>query len=133
MTSEVYKNNLEGVKEIVSEKTDFTGLKWSREAFQVWGSMWSNFNGKIKIICQLFIYLYRNSTGITMVHFIKPSMWLFLSYEIINTQIKITPCSFYTFQKGISKSWSCLSKIPNIVEEQGFQLWTTDFKIYVNL
>lgn len=39
MTLEVYNNNLEGLKEIVSEKTAFKGLKQSREASEVWGSM----------------------------------------------------------------------------------------------
>lgn len=51
-----------------------------------------------------------------MVHFLKPSMWLFLIQEIINTQIKIAFSSFYEFQKDISKSWCYLSKILNIVE-----------------
>lgn len=74
MTSEVHKNNLDGVEEIVSEKTGFKGLKWSGMGTNVTKFHWED-QGSLLMIC----YLYRNSTGITMMHFIKPSMCLFLS------------------------------------------------------
>lgn len=79
MTSEVHKSILDGVKEIVSEKNSFQRSKMGWRGISDGGTNVTKFywedQGSLLAIC----YLYRNSTDTTMMHFIKPSMCLFLS------------------------------------------------------
>ena len=82
MTSEVHKNNLDGTEEIVSEKNSFQRSKMERRGISGEGTNVTKFQredqGRLDLHEAIW-HLYRDSTDITMMHFIKPSLCLFLS------------------------------------------------------